>query len=201
MTEVEAAKLLAVLVTAFPDGLRFMDERQQEETRKLYRRCLLDLPYPAGNAAIAGIIATHKRWPAISEIRAASVSHAEGRLMLSGEAWGEVRKLRQPQERSLDELEPTLRACIVAMGWVTRDLVFRGGAEIPRWYVVIGENEAADRARFVQMYDQLAHRSTQDRALGALAPPIRTRAALASGETVGAVIERLMPPSKDPDDH
>lgn len=196
MTVVEAAKLLAVLCTAFPDGMRFLSEDQQADTRALYRMYLEDWPYAVGDAAVRRIVASYRRWPTIADIRQACTAQTYGRQRLAGEAWGDVKALRTPQERPITDLDPALRACIISMGWIQHDTLFRGSAQIKRWRVVTGDNEAADRAKFCEMYEQLAQRITQDRVVGQLAPALPRSAAL-TGETVGSLLGRLLPTGKD----
>lgn len=182
MNREQAADLLVLLVTAWPDGLRWYDAAQQTAIRELYKRYMLDLDYAAAEAAVTRLIATWKptsaqRWPTIAELRGAITTVQHGRLPTGGEAWGELRKLRGWREApALERVDPVLRCCIESFGWLRWDTLFTGGAEVRRWRVATGdESEASDRARFLELYEQLAGRDASDRVVGQLAAPIPVR--------------------------
>lgn len=206
MTDEEAAKLLAVMVTAWPDGLRFLDEKQQVATRALYRKFLRDLEYGAADAAVCRLIATWRptsaqRWPSVAELRAAVVTAQHGRTPTGGEAWGAARRLRGGDEVAFAQLDLALRATLVELGWIVWDTVFTGGTSVRRWRVAIGvsvDDVVADRARFIELYDQLASRATSDRVVGQLAPPIPVRR-LTGGAPVliGDLLAGLLPKGEE----
>lgn len=180
MTEVEAQQLIVVMSTAWPDGQRFLSEEQQAETQRMYVRFLLDLPYDAANVALTRLIAAEDdergRWPSIAKLRRAITTQMHGRQLASSEAWGVVLRLRTPREAAYwRAVDPLVRRCCEIQGWLVRDIVTRAGRDHPRQRVVLGENEAADRARFCEMYDQLARAEVCDRAVGQLAPPVPQR--------------------------
>lgn len=193
MTEQQAKDLLVVLITAWPDGLRWHDELQQAAIRKLYTRFLLDLDYAVADVAVTRLIATWKptsaqRWPTIAELRGAIATVQQGRTPTGGEAWGALHKLRRWQELpALERLDPVLRCCVESFGWIRWDTLFRSGEEIRRWRVVTGEDsEASDRARFLELYEQLTGRDASDRVVGQLAAPIPVRSLTAPAEPTTA---------------
>lgn len=207
MTDDEAGKLLVVMVTAWPDGLRWHDERQQDAIRRLYRQFLSDLDYRAADQALARLVATWKptaaqRWPTIAELRSAVATVQHGRTPSAGEAWGALRALRAWQDAAeLGRLDPALRACIEALGWIRWDDLLRRGQQIRRWRLATGEeSEVADRARFLELYEQLAGRATSDRVVGQLAPPIPVRRLTGDGKPkqLSGIVAGLLPdPSKE----
>lgn len=209
MTDVEAAKLLTMLITAWPDGLRWLSEEQQADTRKLYRDFLQDLPYREGDHAVRRLIATWRptsaqRWPSIAELRAAITLQIHGRTPTALEAWGAIRKLGNPQTPELwDALDPVVRMCLDSLGWVVRETLLRGGAQLERWRVSRpgdSDSETADRARWVELYDQLTTRVMSERVVGLLAPPIPVRRlAAGSVEQLGAIVQRLLPKGSEQD--
>jgi hypothetical protein len=104
-------------------------------------------------------MATSKFLPTIAEIRAAAVEMAHGARRLGGEAWGdvgsEIRRVGAYGEPQFTD--PVAAECVRLMGW--RNLC-------------LGTNDAADRARFVELYDGLAVRARADQVAGeALALP------------------------------
>ncbi len=190
MTEPEAAKLVAMLATAWPEGLRWQDEHQQAEQRRLYRQFLLDLPYAAGDAAVVRLIATWKptaaqRWPSIADLRAAIAEQLAGRRMLGAEVWGEICRLvrRYGAHRTpgvdFEVGDPVVAAVISEIGW--RELC-------------LSEERVADRARVIELADQLGARETTDRVVGRLAPPIPQRR-LAAPEPLrlAGILESMLP--------
>jgi hypothetical protein len=202
MTDVEAAKLVTMLITAWPDGMRWLDPGQQAETRALYRQFLMDLDYAAGDAAVRRLIATWRptnaqRMPTIAELRAAIATQRDGRAMAGGEAWGAVRRLRGGDQASYEALDPTARAVLEGLGWVVWDDLFRGGEVVKRWRVVIGQSvddAVADRARFIELWDQLVSRGGTDRAVGLMAPPVPQRQLEGDGpKTFAEIAKGLLP--------
>lgn len=196
MTPIEAAKITAVLLVAYPDKAIPVE---------LYERLLVDLDYATTNAAIERLLATSKWPPTIAEIRAAALALTVGEVRPGGDAWGDVLRLRSPRpEAEFERLDPVIARCLDRLGMLRHDTVLRAGAEVRRWRVELGDNEAADRARFIELYDQLAaaHRSAQ---LSESLPAVRQlRAAQqrqslgdgqarALGQLVGEVARRTTP--------
>ena len=145
MTQAEAAKLVAVLMASFPSN------RATSTTSQVYERMLADLDYPAANAAVERLLATAKWMPTIAEIRETTLTLAVGEQKPGGEAWGTVLKAiaaegytRTPG-RDFVFTDPTTARCVDLMQWSK---------------LCSSENEVADRARFVDLYDKLA---VQDR--------------------------------------
>lgn len=171
----DAAKIVAMLITAYPDSWRFLTPDQQDYSRKLYREFLADLEYSTADAAVRRLIGSAKRMPSVAEIRAVCMELTDGRLDRGGEGWGAILRLigrygiyRRPRSAHDDEdasdvfdvADPILARVISSMGW--RELC-------------LSENQPADRARVIELYEQLALQFTQDRAVAAIAPPIPRR--------------------------
>jgi hypothetical protein len=108
---------------------------------------LADLDYAVANAAAERLIATSKWIPTIAEIREACLAITAGPKVPGGEAWGAVMRAigrfgayRTPGvEFNLED--PIAQRCVLSLGW--RELC-------------LSENAIADRARFIELYDQLA---------------------------------------------
>jgi hypothetical protein len=141
MNTLEAKKLVAVLVAAFPTG------KITAETVGVYERMLGDLDYGAANAAIERLLATSKWLPTVAEIREAGLTLNRGEMRPGGDAWGEVLRaisrygyMRTPGI-DFEFTDPIVAECVRALTW--RELCD-------------SENQVADRARFVELYDRLA---------------------------------------------
>jgi hypothetical protein len=148
MNTLEVKKLVAVLIAAFPAG------KITDETVGVYERMLGDLDYPAANAAVERLLATSKWLPTVAEIREAALTLNTGEIRAGGEAWGEVitaigrhGRNRLPG-KDFQFGDPIVAECVAALKW--RELCD-------------SDNQVADRARFVELYDQLAarHRRSQ----------------------------------------
>lgn len=150
MTKPEVAKLVAVMMAAFPSA------KVTADTSMVYERMLGDLDYPAANAAVEKLLATSRWMPTVSEIREAVLSLTEGEPKPGGEAWGEViAAVGRYGSRRYDVgtflppfTDPVTAQAVRALGWVA---------------LCDSENQIADRARFIELYDKLAinHRRRQ----------------------------------------
>jgi hypothetical protein len=144
MTRSECAKLVAILIAAYPSA------RPTSATTEIYERMLIDLDGVVAAAAVERMLATSKFMPSIAEIRAACLDLTLGEGKAGGEAWGEVLRLisskgayRTPGEDFVfaDQL---VAKCVAALGW--KNLCLSEG----------GAQQAADRARFIELYEKLA---------------------------------------------
>jgi hypothetical protein len=145
MTQAESAKLVAVLMAAFPSN------RATSATSQIYERMLADLDYPEANAAVERLLATSRFMPTVAEIRETALAITVGEQKPGGEAWGSVLKaiseqgyMRTPGV-DFHFTDPTTARCVAIMRWDK---------------LCSSESEVADRARFTEMYDKLA---VQDR--------------------------------------
>lgn len=164
MTEAEAAKIVTVVLSAYPSQATRLSEDAAEPMISTYALLLADIDYEMANRAVCVLVQTEKFMPSVSEIRAACIEIERGPQRPGGDAWGDVIALRKfANLETIKQVDPiTLKIC-QQFGWIEYRTLWRGGADIEQWHVVSGENEAADRARFIDLYDQLnkqAHRET-----------------------------------------
>lgn len=147
MTNEQIGELVKNILGAFPAQRQRMTERDVEGFTLACKLGLEDLDQARAMVALRRVVRTARFLPTIAEIREAAVEVAHGARKNGGEAWGEVRALvaRQGRYRTPgvdfaieDEL---VAAAVRAFGW----------SELCR-----GENPSADRARFIELYDQLA---------------------------------------------
>jgi len=141
MTKPEVAKLLAVIMAAFPFS------KLSDASSVIYERMLADLDYPAANAAVERLLATARMPPTIAEIRDATLTMQTGEVRPGGDAWGEVLaaigRFGRGRVPGTDFRfkDPVTARCVTALGW--RELCD-------------SEMVTADRARFIELYDRLA---------------------------------------------
>lgn len=144
MTEPEALRLMVRLVAAFPRP------EVSEATVDVYVEHLLPLDYEAARAAIARLVVTATFLPKVAEIRDAMTAQQAITYPTAGEAWALamtwVRKIggygSVPQATPVDQL-------------IKRAIDGLGG-----WQYLCHETEnlAADRARFLDGWDELVAR-------------------------------------------
>lgn len=158
MKRSEAAELVALLVGAYPRG------GVTEATCAVYESQLTDLTYEAASAAVGKLLRSSKFLPSIAEIREAVAQLALGDVRPGADAWGDVlHAIRKVGSYGNPRFaDPIVEQCVRALGW--RNLCLEG------------HNDAADRAKFCELYDRLAGRARTDVVAGepALLPgPVR----------------------------
>lgn len=144
MTPAQVAKLVAVLLSAYPHV------RTNEGTSMAYERMLADLDHGAAQAAIERLLSSCKFLPTIAEIRETALAITVGEQKPGGEAWGSVLRAmkREGAYRSpgIDFVfaDSVTAECVAALDWKE---------------LCLSENTVADRARFIELYDRLAVQS------------------------------------------
>lgn len=185
MTQFQTAKLVAVLLAAYPQAL------WGDGTPLLYERMLADLDAAVAKAAVEQLIATSRYLPTVAEIRAACVELTVGPRRFGAEAWGEVLTAigrfghrRTPGVDFKFGDTNTTRA-VIAFGWR---------------HLCSSENPIADRARFIELYDQL-DASTRKDLLTATLPSTLARAQLRGDRTAsgGPLLRLVLDAITDPD--
>lgn len=178
MTEPQALKLVAVLLAGFPTT------KASPETVQVYARMLADLEYVVANAAVERLTATSKWFPAVAEVREACMALAVGEPAAGGDAWGAVLAAirhwgayRTPG-KDFEFPDPLVLHCVRSLGW----------QELCR-----SENQVADRARFVELYDQLAA-SHRTRALADDLPALKRLRAAQPGLSAGRADRQVRDP-------
>ena len=161
MDKTEAAKLVAVALAACPQQAVRIDGKRSAAMIDTWAALLGDITYEAANAAMTVLLQTSPFLPSVAEIRSTALELAKGPTKTGGEAWGEVMKLRTYRElAAMDAVDPRVMQVCKAMDWVKRRTLWRNGQDVEQWAVQLGDNESADRARFIEMFDKLA---SQDR--------------------------------------
>lgn len=152
MTEVEAQKLVTVIAANYALHLSRLPERAQLEWQDVFRTMLLDLDYLAANMAVKTLLATQKFLPSVSEVRELALNPSAS-ITTGGDAWGAVRKAIDKSGHTrtpgIDFFfrDPLTARCVDALGWQN---------------LCNSEMAQSDRARFIEMYEDLKdhHRVT-----------------------------------------
>lgn len=146
-TETEVAQIVALISAAYPNF------NPTEQTVEVYYQTLKDLPGDELKAAALTAIAEagRKFAPSVGELRGAvgEIRKAVHNLPSSYQAWEEVLKqmVRVGSYRSPEFSHPLIHRVVDTLGWKN---------------LCLSENAVADRARFIQAYEQLLMRFERD---------------------------------------
>jgi hypothetical protein len=168
MKKSETTEIVMMLLASYPMA------KTAEKTPEVYEAMLADLDYATARRAVTRLIATSKWLPTIAEIREACTALSHGPLRAGGEAWqdamSEVRRVgRYEAPRFADPLVvETMRL------WGS----WQGFCDSP-------QDDPGGRARFIELYDQLAARRRADVVSGIPLPAPRS-ASLSLSESLPA---------------
>ncbi len=144
MKRSEATDIVAILVAGFPRreiGLA---------TTKIYEDLLMDLDFEIARVAVEGLLKTTNFFPTVAEIRAACAERALGPVRLGGEAWAQaleaVRRTGAYDPMPTFGDDPLIAEALKLWG------TWKDFCRSP-------EDDAPGRARFIDLYDQLAKRA------------------------------------------
>lgn len=179
MTKLEALDVVELLLAAFPTQRMRMSKTDTAGMFAAYASGLLDLEVNEARNAVNRVVKSAQWIPTIADIRAAVVEITQGARKNGGEAWGEccvlIRRYGSHRHPGIDfEIsDPLIAKTVQALSW--RDLC-------------AGDNQAADRARFIELYDQLAKQQRTETAISAGAnvialEPGKRQKALADAES------------------
>jgi hypothetical protein len=188
MTVEQCVAILRLIGASYPTQRQRMTKDDARAMAAAYTAGLLDLDFERARDALNRLVKVSQWIPTIAELRAAAVDVAHGARQPGGEAWGRclalIRRYGVHRWPGVDfEIDdPALLASIRALGW----------AELCN-----SENQHADRAQFVKLYDQLA---AGERKEAAIAPGATSRA-LPQRTTEPRAMRELLPgllPEGDP---
>jgi len=146
-TEIEITKLLKVM-RAFYAHANFQD---WEATRKGYVMMLSDMPIEILDAAVKQCVSTCEFFPTIAALRraAAEIQIGESAYPPAAQAWGEFLylALHYGHDHKPQINNPLMDKAIDALGW---------------YELCMSENQVADRARFIEVYNQYLDRERRE---------------------------------------
>jgi hypothetical protein len=153
MTPGEAQQITAVLAMAFPNS------QFSEGNAAAYEKLLSRFEFEPTLRAVELLADTHKFLPAFSEIRDAMLELENGTRRRGAEAWGDVvAEIRRVGAYGAPKFADELTAYAVERcGW--RNLCLEGS------------NDAADRARFIEVYEAASERKQRAEKSGLALPP------------------------------
>jgi hypothetical protein len=193
MTRNEVARLVEVALSACGQG-QHMTVRQVESLVNAWELLIGDLTYPRASAALATLLQSSPYLPAVADIRRLVLELERGPVRTGADAWGDVHRAmsRFGSHRTpgLDFHfdDPDVAALVRSFGW--RELC-------------ASDNAVADRARFIDAYEQSAaqrRREAQAPALGAAAEARASARALVQNVASSLASASSGPPAIDPGD-
>jgi len=158
MTRTEASKLVTIALAARPTAASFLDGAAIADMGAAWHLLLADLPYQAAEAALAVVLAsasTAGKIPGPEQVRRTLTDAAFGARRPGGEAWGDVGRAVHTYGFHRTPLfdDQLVARAVAAMGWAA---------------ICNSENSTADRARFIELYDQLANSANEARNVATL---------------------------------
>jgi hypothetical protein len=149
VTPSEVKELVAIMVAAFPAA------RVSRRTIEVYQSELASVDRDLANRAVRRLIRTSRYLPTVSDVLHTVADITDGPLPLALEAWATVCCEAQGRPGPREWSDPVTAECVAAMGWQ---------------YLRRSCNDAADRARFCSLYDELAKRRRDDVVAGSELP-------------------------------
>lgn len=157
MTPLEALEAIKLLLAAYPTQRLRMSAEDVRGMNAAYTAALSDLPFEVVRVGITKLVKTSKWMPTIAEIRGAAVIARDGRAQEGAEGWGDVLAAvgrfgvnREPG-KDFEFADKLVDRVVHAIGW--RELC-------------LSTFQIADRARFIELYEQLAEHDAVDRISG-----------------------------------
>ena len=143
MTKLQASELVATLMAAFPQS------QVSEATTGVYEEDLAELDFAIGIKACTRLRRTCKFLPSVAEILSAVADIEYGPQRPGGEAWCDVlEQSRRVGYCGTPRFEdPIVTEIVRRTGW--REMC-------------LSQDGAPDRARFIELYDQLARQARLD---------------------------------------
>lgn len=159
MKKSEAAELVMMLLAAYPQA------RATDQTAQVYEQMLADLDAATARRAVHRLLASSKFMPSIAEIREACAAQTHGPRRSGEEAYAELTDAVRRHGRDYGQGMPKFRDPLIA-----KCLGVWGS-----WndFCASPSDDPGGRARFVQLYDELASRRRQDQVAGAPLPAPR----------------------------
>lgn len=144
-TDREILSVFNLLKANYHYALRNLDAGEISDLQVLWCEMLGDLPGDVLKAAALQHASSSKWFPTVAELRGAAFAIAYPQRLTAMEAWGEVaRQIRSVGSWGKPECSnPITRQLVTEMGWLN---------------LCVSDCPGADRARFIEAYNQLVAR-------------------------------------------
>jgi hypothetical protein len=161
MTPTQAKAAVKLLLAAYPTQRQRMSDSDVTGMTEVYATAFAKLDDAIVRAAISALVLTERWLPSVAQVVAKVADMRDGRKRAGGDAWGDVlgamRRYGSHRTPGIDFsfADPLVARVVKAFGW--GDLC-------------ASDNAAADRARFIELYDKLATEDASDRAVSGAMP-------------------------------
>ena len=183
-TPLEVQKIWNALIRGYPYYAKDNTPEDLAETLTMYEELLADVPYATLKAAAKQHLTTSRFFPTIAELRQPAMALAQPARESAMEAWGSVTDMFNRGEYYFYE-GGICRAPTWANPITARVVKCMGGY----FELCKSTNLTADRARFIEAYDQLTQR---EHAEALLLPEVRElRASLLQDKIITPLAKQL----------
>src|SRR5512139_2801617 len=133
MDRKETAKLVTVMVAATAQGAK-LNAKAVEAMVTAYSSLLADLDYARCNAAVRVLLQAQTWIPSVADIRKAVLELERGPVRAAGDAWGDLRKLRSPQDaEEMAFVDPLVLHICRSFDWIVWRTLWRNGEDVEQW--------------------------------------------------------------------
>lgn len=126
-----------------------------KETVLAWASMLSDIDYNTMNLAVQKWVLTNPKPPTLADLRSMCAEVEQGTQLDYGDGWGQVTKAigrfgMYREAEAMESFDAITRECVKRLGWRN---------------ICTSENQTADRARFGDIYKQIAKRDADSRAM------------------------------------
>jgi hypothetical protein len=161
MTGEEAKGVVKLLLASYPTQRQRLSADDIAEMTRAYAMAFRQIAAEQVRQAVTELVLTEKWLPSIATVVARVAEVRDGRKRDGGEAWGDVlaavRKYGSWRTPGVDFkfADPIAARAVKSLGWSE---------------LCASENAVSDRARFIELYAQLAANDASDRAVAGALP-------------------------------
>lgn len=173
MTATESREVVRMILSGWPAQRQRMSAEDTQGMALFYAAGLEDIDVAAARAAIIRLARTSEWMPTVAAIRAAAITNELGARRAGAEAWGEVlAAMRTKGSHRYPGVDfwfddAVTQRVVRALGWAD---------------LCASDNSVADRARFIEAYDQI---TKTERTEAQASPGVSTARLLPSSPVVG----------------
>lgn len=188
MTQEHAKGIAKLLLASYPAQRARMSDADVLAMMDAYSSGLSHLDDVMVRRAITALVLSERWMPTIAQIVSKVSEMRDGHKREGGEAWGDVmqaiRRYGYVRSPGVDFQfdDPLVARCVRALGWVE---------------LCSSENAVADRARFIELYTDLANRDSVDRAVGAALPGYQPKQLPSGARPLKQILNSLLPGGND----
>lgn len=180
----QTKEIFHLVLGGWPTQRQKMTDEDVGAMATLYALSLADVDFARCKAAVVRLVQTSRMMPSVADIRAELGIVQHGVVRAGAEAWGEVLRAMRTRgsHRSpgvdFEFADPITARVVTALGWLD---------------LCASDNQAADRARFIEAYDQISRTERREAQTlpGATSPRLPSASDAAIAQLVGSVARNV----------